>query len=68
MRVRNITTCALGLAAALTLVSSSLAAQSQDTTKLRKTTRSERGIPISKESPGWCRNPAKAWAAQSTRT
>jgi len=50
MRVRFITTCALGLAAALTL-SSTLAAQSQDTTKLKKTTSSQR-IPISKESPG----------------
>ena len=52
MRVRNITTCALGLAAALTLVSSSLAAQSQDTTKLRRTTTSSQRIPISKEAPG----------------
>jgi hypothetical protein len=51
MRVRFITTCALGLAAALTL-SSTLAAQSQDTTTLRKTTRSSKTIPISKESPG----------------
>jgi len=50
MRVRFITTCALGLAAALTL-SSTLAAQSQDTTKLR-TTKSSQRIPISKESPG----------------
>jgi len=50
MRVRFITTCALGLAAALTL-SSTLAAQSQDTTKLRVTKSSQR-IPISKESPG----------------
>jgi len=50
MRVRFITTCALGLAAALTL-SSTLAAQSQDTTKLKKTTSAQR-IPISKESPG----------------
>jgi len=52
MRVRSITTCALGLAAALTLVSSSLAAQSQDTTKLRRTTTSSQRIPISKDSPG----------------
>lgn len=51
MRVRSITTCALGLAAALTLVSSSLAAQSQDTTKLRRT-RSDQRIPVSKEAPG----------------
>jgi len=50
MRVRFITTCALGLAAALTL-SSTMAAQSQDTTKLR-TTKSSQRIPISKESPG----------------
>jgi len=50
MRVRSITTCALGLAAALTLVASDLAAQSQDTTKLRKP--SQTRIPISKESPG----------------
>jgi hypothetical protein len=50
MRVRSITTCALGLAAALTLVASDLAAQQQDTTKLRKP--SERRVPISKESPG----------------
>ena len=50
MRVRFITTYALGLAAALTL-SSTLAAQSQDTTKLR-TTKSSQRIPISKESPG----------------
>ena len=50
MRVRSITTCALGLAAALTLVASDLAAQSQDTTKLRKP--SAQRIPISKESPG----------------
>jgi len=46
MRVRNITTCALGLAAALTLVASPLAAQTQDTTKLRKP--SEQRINISK--------------------
>jgi len=52
MRVRSITTCALGLAAALTVVASPLAAQSQDTTKLRKTTTSSTRIPISKESPG----------------
>jgi opacity protein-like surface antigen len=52
MRVRSITTCALGLAAALTVVSSSLAAQSQDTTKLRRTTTSLQRIPISKDSPG----------------
>jgi hypothetical protein len=45
MRVRNITTCALGLAAALTLVSE-LAAQQQDTTRLRTT--SERRINVSK--------------------
>jgi len=50
MRVRSITTCALGLAAALTVVSSSLAAQAQDTTKLRRS--SDRRIPISKDSPG----------------
>jgi len=50
MRVRSITTCALGLAAALTLGASSLAAQSQDTTRLRTT--SQTRIPISKESPG----------------
>jgi len=47
MRVRNITTCALGLAAALTVVASPLAAQSQDTTKLRRTTSDQR-INISK--------------------
>jgi hypothetical protein len=46
MRVRNITTCALGLAAALTLVSSPLAAQSQDTTRLRTT--SQTRINVSK--------------------
>jgi hypothetical protein len=45
MRVRNITTCALGLAAALTLVSN-LAAQQQDTTRLR--TSSDRRISVSK--------------------
>jgi hypothetical protein len=38
MRVRSITTCALGLAAALTVEASPLAAQQQDTTKLRRTT------------------------------
>jgi len=52
MRVRSITTCALGLAAALTVVSSSLSAQAQDTTKLRRTTTSSQRIPISKDSPG----------------
>jgi opacity protein-like surface antigen len=52
MRVRFITTCALGLAAALTLDASPLAAQSQDTTKLRRTTRSTQRIPITKEAPG----------------
>jgi opacity protein-like surface antigen len=46
MRVRNITTCALGLAAALTLGSSVLAAQSTDTTKIRRP--SEQRINISK--------------------
>jgi len=46
MRVRNITTCALGLAAALTLVASPLAAQSQDTTRLRTT--SQTRISVSK--------------------
>jgi len=52
MRVRYITTCALGLAAALTVAASTLAAQqTQDTTRLRRTTSSTR-IPISKESPG----------------
>src|SRR5213593_1575340 len=45
MRVRSITTCALGLAAALTFANT-LAAQ-QDTTKLRKTT-SEQRINVSK--------------------
>ncbi len=44
MRVRNTTTCALGLAAALTLSAS--VAQSQDTTRLR--TPSERRITVSK--------------------
>jgi len=47
MRVRNITTCALGFAAALTLVASPLTAQTQDTAKLRRTT-SEQRIGISK--------------------
>jgi hypothetical protein len=48
MRVRNITTCALGLAAALTLGASVLSAQStQDTTRLR-TTRSDTRINVSK--------------------
>jgi opacity protein-like surface antigen len=47
MRVRNITTCALGLAAALTLGASELAAQqTQDTTRLRTT--SETRINVSK--------------------
>jgi hypothetical protein len=46
MRVRNITTCALGLAAALTLVASESAAQQQDTTRLRTT--SETRINVSK--------------------
>ena len=46
MRVRNITTCALGLAAALTLVASPLAAQQQDTTRLRTT--SQQRINVSK--------------------
>jgi hypothetical protein len=46
MRVRNITTCALGLAAALSVVASPLAAQTQDTTKLRRP--SEQRIGISK--------------------
>jgi hypothetical protein len=50
MRVRSITTCALGLAAALSFAST-LAAQ-QDTTKLRRSTTSSQRIPISKESPG----------------
>jgi hypothetical protein len=45
MRVRNMTTCALGLAAALTL-SSSVSAQSQDTTRLRRP--SEQRITVSK--------------------
>ncbi len=46
MRVLNITTCALGLAAALTLGSSELAAQQQDTSRLRTT--SETRINVSK--------------------
>jgi hypothetical protein len=46
MRVRNITTCALGLAAALTVVASPLAAQQQDTTRLRTT--SQTRINVSK--------------------
>src|SRR5688500_1018707 len=46
MRVRNITTCALGLAAALTLVTSESAAQSQDTSRLRRP--SDQRINISK--------------------
>jgi hypothetical protein len=46
MRVRNITTCALGLAAALTLVASPLVAQQQDTTRLRTT--SQTRINVSK--------------------
>ena len=45
MRVRNITTCALGLAAALTL-GSELAAQQTDTSRLR--TRSDTRINVSK--------------------
>jgi hypothetical protein len=45
MRVRNITTCALGLAAAL-IVASPLAAQQQDTTRLRTT--SQTRINVSK--------------------
>ena len=52
MRVRFITTCALGFAAALTLVASDLAAQQQDTSRLRRTTTSSQRIPISKEAPG----------------
>src|SRR5688500_4167109 len=44
MRVRNITSCALGLAAALTL--GSLSAQAQDTSKVR--TRSDTRISVSK--------------------
>ncbi len=47
MRVRNITTCALGLAAALLLGSELSAQQTQDTTKLRRTT-SETRINVSK--------------------
>lgn len=46
MRVRNITTCALGLAAALLFTSSESAAQSTDTTRLRRP--SEQRINISK--------------------
>jgi hypothetical protein len=46
MRVRNITTCALGLAAALSLSSSVSAAQSTDTTRLRRP--SDQRISISK--------------------
>jgi hypothetical protein len=47
MRVRNITTCALGLAAALTLAASSMAAQDpSDTTRLKTT--SQKRINISK--------------------
>lgn len=45
MRVRNITTCALGLAAAL-IVASPLAAQQQDTSRLRTT--SQTRINVSK--------------------
>lgn len=53
MRVRYITTCALGLAAALTVAASTLAAQqTQDTTKLRRTTTSSQRIPISKQVGG----------------
>src|SRR5262249_48390776 len=51
MRVRYITTCALGLAAALSVTASALSAQAQDTVRLRRTTSSQR-IPISKEAPG----------------
>ena len=46
MRVRNITTCALGLAAALSLITSVSAAQSTDTTRLRRP--SDQRISISK--------------------
>lgn len=46
MRVCNITTCALGLAAALTLVASPLVAQQQDTSRLRTT--SQTRINVSK--------------------
>src|SRR5688500_20031462 len=46
MRVRNITTCALGLAAALMLGSELSAQVTQDTTKLRKP--SEKRINVSK--------------------
>jgi hypothetical protein len=53
MRVRYITTCALGLAAALTVAAGTLAAQqTQDTTRLRRSTTSSQRIPVSKESPG----------------
>jgi len=45
MRVRNITTCALGLAAALSFASS-VSAQSQDTTRLRRP--SDQRITVSK--------------------
>jgi hypothetical protein len=48
MRVRSITTCALGLAAALS-IADSLAAQ-QDTTRLRRP--ADQRIPITKEAPG----------------
>ena len=46
MRVRNITTCALGLAAALSFAASTMAAQGTDTTKLKTT--SQKRINISK--------------------
>ena len=46
MRVRNITTCALGLAAALSFGSSVSAAQSSDTTRLRRP--ADQRISISK--------------------
>jgi len=46
MRVRNITTCALGLAAALSVVTSVSAAQSSDTTRLRRP--ADQRISISK--------------------
>jgi hypothetical protein len=46
MRVRNITTCALGLAAALTLGASPLDAQQTDTSRLR--TSSDQRISVSK--------------------
>lgn len=48
MRVRNITTCALGLAAALTL-SSTLSAQAQDTSRLRRP--SDQRISVTKGEP-----------------